>query len=187
MSFAFGIDEVLYETEAVVARIAAALLPPVPSPAAQGRELKRLPLRRGGDPEISRPCPRCFADGGGRGWGSGEVTTRRDAILKRAWRRWTFETMKFVQRLDCSGRYRRPGPRPSPRPTRIGRGARLSLASHSDLERIERKLIEHDGEFKLIKFILGMLIGSVDALVLKSFFLTQGRDVAGAVACEEPW
>ncbi|MGQ0593238.1 MAG: hypothetical protein ACT4QB_11495 [Gammaproteobacteria bacterium] len=46
----------------------------------------------------------------------------------------------------------------------------MSLASHSDLERIERKLIEHDGEFKLIKFMLGMLIGGVVALVLKSFF-----------------
>jgi hypothetical protein len=38
------------------------------------------------------------------------------------------------------------------------------------LERIERKLIEHDGEFNPIKFMLGMLIGSVVALVLKSFF-----------------
>ena len=46
----------------------------------------------------------------------------------------------------------------------------MGTVTFSDLERIERKLIEHDGEFKLIKFMLGMLIGGVVALGLKSFF-----------------
>ncbi len=45
-----------------------------------------------------------------------------------------------------------------------------TLASHADMERIERKLIEHDGEFKLIKFMITMLLGGVVALILKSFF-----------------
>lgn len=39
-----------------------------------------------------------------------------------------------------------------------------------DLERIERKLIEHDGEFRLIKWMLGILVGGVIALLMKSFF-----------------
>ncbi|MGH8521843.1 MAG: hypothetical protein ACREU9_10600 [Gammaproteobacteria bacterium] len=45
-----------------------------------------------------------------------------------------------------------------------------SLASRADVERIERKLIEHDGEFKLIKLMLTILIGGVVTLILKSFF-----------------
>lgn len=39
-----------------------------------------------------------------------------------------------------------------------------------DIERIERKQIEHDGEFKLIKWMLGILLGGVIALIMKSFF-----------------
>lgn len=39
-----------------------------------------------------------------------------------------------------------------------------------DLERIERKRIEHDGGFKLIKWVLGILLGGVIALIMKSFF-----------------
>ena len=80
MSFAFGIDEVLYEKRKPWWRGSPRRYShPYPPPLAQGRELKRLPLRRGGDPEISLPCPRCFADGGGLGWGSGEVDA--DAML----------------------------------------------------------------------------------------------------------
>jgi hypothetical protein len=37
------------------------------------------------------------------------------------------------------------------------------------LDRIERKLIEHDGEFKLVKWMLGVVAGGIVALLLKSF------------------
>ncbi|MGH8521380.1 MAG: hypothetical protein ACREU9_08195 [Gammaproteobacteria bacterium] len=47
-------------------------------------------------------------------------------------------------------------------------GLRLELKA--DIERLDRKLVEHDGECKLIKFMLTMLIGGVAALILKSFF-----------------
>jgi hypothetical protein len=75
----------------------------------------------------------------------------------------TFDTLKFVERLKAAGI-------PEAQAKAFAEALDSSLASHSDLERIERKLIEHDGEFKLIKFMLGMLIGGVVALVLKSFF-----------------
>jgi len=83
----------------------------------------------------------------------------------------TFDTLKFVERLKAAGI-------PEAQAKAFAEAQRdvfaealdSSLASHCDLERIERKLIEHDGEFKLIKFMLGMLIGGVVALVLKSFF-----------------
>jgi hypothetical protein len=39
--------------------------------------------------------------------------------------------------------------------------------------RIERKLIEHGGEFKLIKWMLGILVGGVIALLMKAFFAGQ--------------
>ncbi|MGB7651279.1 MAG: hypothetical protein WBL62_08820 [Gallionella sp.] len=44
------------------------------------------------------------------------------------------------------------------------------LASKQDVSRLELKLTEHDGEFKLIKWMMGVLLGGVAALILKAFF-----------------
>jgi len=43
-------------------------------------------------------------------------------------------------------------------------------ATKSDIARLELKLIEHEGEFKLIKWMMGIILGGVIALVLKAFF-----------------
>ncbi len=83
-----------------------------------------------------------------------------------------FDTLKFAERLIAAGI-------PDGQAKAIAEAQRdafaealqSGLASHADIERIERKLIEHDGEFKLIKFMLGLLLGGVVALILKSFFL----------------
>ncbi len=83
----------------------------------------------------------------------------------------TFDTLKFVEKLTAAGI-------PEAQAKAIAEAQRevfadtlaSTLASHADVERIERKLIEHDGEFKLIKFMLTMLLGGVVALILKSFF-----------------
>jgi hypothetical protein len=40
----------------------------------------------------------------------------------------------------------------------------------SDMERIERKQIEHDGEFKLVKWMMGALIALTIANFAKQFF-----------------
>jgi hypothetical protein len=39
-----------------------------------------------------------------------------------------------------------------------------------NIERVERKLIEFDGEFKAIKWMLGIIVGGVVMLVLRAFF-----------------
>jgi hypothetical protein len=44
------------------------------------------------------------------------------------------------------------------------------MATKADISRIELKLVEHDGELKLIKWMLGALLAGVLALVLKTFF-----------------
>ena len=45
-----------------------------------------------------------------------------------------------------------------------------TLATKQDIARLELKLTEHDGEFKLIKWMMGLLLGGVAALVMKAFF-----------------
>lgn len=45
-----------------------------------------------------------------------------------------------------------------------------TLASRTDIERVERKLIEFEGEFKAIKWMLGIIVGGVVMLVLRAFF-----------------
>lgn len=44
------------------------------------------------------------------------------------------------------------------------------LASKQDVSHLELKLIEHDGAFKLIKWMMGLLLGGVAALILIAFF-----------------
>ena len=46
----------------------------------------------------------------------------------------------------------------------------MQVATKADLLKLELKLIEHDGEFKLMKWMLGIILGGVIALVLKAFF-----------------
>ncbi len=46
----------------------------------------------------------------------------------------------------------------------------VQVATKADLLKLELKLIEHDGEFKLMKWMLGIILGGVIALVLKAFF-----------------
>ena len=83
----------------------------------------------------------------------------------------TFDTLKFVERLKAAGI-------PEAQAKALAEAQRdvfaealeSGLASHADVERIERKLIEHDGEFKLIKLMLTILIGGVVTLILKFFF-----------------
>lgn len=45
-----------------------------------------------------------------------------------------------------------------------------TLATRSDIDRVERKLIEFEGEFKAIKWMFGIIVGGVVMLVLRAFF-----------------
>jgi len=44
-----------------------------------------------------------------------------------------------------------------------------TLATHSVINRVERKLSEFDGEFKAIKWMLGIIFGGIVMLVLSAF------------------
>lgn len=48
--------------------------------------------------------------------------------------------------------------------------AALGKAVHADTDRIDRKLIEFDGEFKTLKWMLGIIVSGVVMLVLRAFF-----------------
>jgi hypothetical protein len=83
----------------------------------------------------------------------------------------TFDTLKFVERLKASG--------VSDVQAKAMAEAQVeafpettsnTLATKQDVTRLELKMVEHDGEFKLIKWMMGLLLGGVAALVLKAFF-----------------
>lgn len=83
----------------------------------------------------------------------------------------TFDTLKFVERLKSAG-----VPEEQAKAEAEALAAALNeststlLATKDDINRLERKLIEHDGEFKSIKWMLGIIVGGVVMLVLKAFF-----------------
>ena len=83
----------------------------------------------------------------------------------------TFDTLKFVERLKAGG--------VSDSQARAIAEAQAeafaettsnTLATKQDVNRLELKLTEHDGEFKLIKWMMGLLLGGVLALILKAYF-----------------
>ncbi|MGI9212678.1 MAG: hypothetical protein ACR2HF_09410 [Methylococcaceae bacterium] len=46
----------------------------------------------------------------------------------------------------------------------------LTLATKQDIARVELKMVEHDGEFKLIKWMLGIVLGGILSLIMKAYF-----------------
>ena len=94
----------------------------------------------------------------------------------------TFDTHKFVKQLESSGI---PAVQAeafvSAQQEILSKVLDSTLASRADLVsvekslradigRIEHKQIEHDGEFKAVKWMLGIIVGGVVMLVLKAFF-----------------
>jgi hypothetical protein len=83
----------------------------------------------------------------------------------------TFDTLKFAQRLEQAGV-------PRDQAVAMAEVQRESLAeimdaqlaTKSDIQDVRLKLIEHDGQFSLLKWMLGVLLAGVLSLVLKAFF-----------------
>jgi len=94
----------------------------------------------------------------------------------------TFDTLKFVERLKAAGVAEGQAKAMAEAQKEIfAEALDFSLTTKADIlglrqelkadiERLDRKLVEHDGEFKLIKFMLSLIVGGVVALILKSFF-----------------
>lgn len=80
-----------------------------------------------------------------------------------------FDTLKFVEKLRAAGISEAQAKAEAPA-SAIGEAMDLHLATRGDIDRLERKLIAHDGEFMLIKWMLGVLLGGVVALILKAVF-----------------
>lgn len=83
----------------------------------------------------------------------------------------TFDTHKYVKDLESAG----VPPLQAEAFVRaqqeiLSQALDSTLATHSDIEHIERKLIEFEGEFKAIKWMLGIIVGGVVMLVLRAFF-----------------
>jgi hypothetical protein len=83
----------------------------------------------------------------------------------------TFDTHKFVKDLESAGI----PPMHAEAFVRaqqeiLSQALESTLATHSDIDRVERKLIEFDGEFKAIKWMLGIIVGGIVMLVLRAFF-----------------
>lgn len=83
----------------------------------------------------------------------------------------TFDTLKFVERLRAAGvPDGQAKAEAEALAEALSESAANMLATKQDINRIEMKLAGHDGEFKLIKWMIGLLLAGVMSLILKAFF-----------------
>lgn len=83
----------------------------------------------------------------------------------------TFDTLKFVKTLEDAGFNAKQAEAVSGALNQaLAESTSMILATKLDVVRIETKLVEHDGEFRLIKWMLGVLLGGVLSLILKAYF-----------------
>jgi hypothetical protein len=83
----------------------------------------------------------------------------------------TFDTLKFVERLRAAGVPEGQAKAEAEALAEaLSESAANTLATKQDINRIEVKLAEHDGEFKLLKWMTGLLLAGVMSLILKAFF-----------------
>jgi len=83
----------------------------------------------------------------------------------------TFDTLKFTQRLEQAGF-------PHDQAVAMVEAQKESLseimeahiATKMDVQDVKIKQIEHDGQFTLLKWMLGILIAGVMSIVIKTFF-----------------
>lgn len=83
----------------------------------------------------------------------------------------TFDTHKFVKELKAAGVLEGQAEAlVKAQQDILSQVLDTTLATHSDIERVEKKLIVHDGEFKLTRWMLGILLAGTASLILKAFF-----------------
>ena len=90
----------------------------------------------------------------------------------------TFDTLKFTQRLEQAGfPHDQAVAMVEAQKESLSEIMDMQMATKSDIKDIAKdvqgvhlKLTEHDGQFTLIKWMLGILIAGVLSIVLKTFF-----------------
>jgi len=83
----------------------------------------------------------------------------------------TFDTLKFVERLEKAGLTREQASAfAEAQKEAFAEALESQLATRSDIERVERKLIEHDGKFALLQWMLAAVLAVALANFAKQFF-----------------
>ncbi len=83
----------------------------------------------------------------------------------------TFDTLKFTQRLEQSGIPREQAiAMAEAHKESLSEIMEAHLATKNDVQDIKIKQVEHDGQFTLIKWMLGILITGVVSIIVKIFF-----------------
>ena len=83
----------------------------------------------------------------------------------------TFDTFKFVDRLEKAGLSREQAAAiVEAQKDAFSEALDTSLSTKADIERVERKLIEHDGKFDKLSWMMGVLIAVAVANFAKQFF-----------------
>ncbi len=83
----------------------------------------------------------------------------------------TFDTLKFTQRLEKAGfPHDQAVAMVEAQKESLSEIMEAHLATKIDVQDVKIKQIEHDGQFALIKWMLGILIAGVVSIVVKTFF-----------------
>ncbi len=83
----------------------------------------------------------------------------------------TFDTLKFTQHLEKAGFSRDQAiAMAEAQKESLSEIMESHLATKLDVQDVKVKQAEHDGQFALIKWMLGILIAGVMSIVVKTFF-----------------
>lgn len=83
----------------------------------------------------------------------------------------TFDTLKFTQRLERAGiPHDQAVAMVEAQKESLSEIMEAHLATKLDVQDVKIKQVEHDGQFALIKWMLGILVAGVLSIVVKTFF-----------------
>ena len=83
----------------------------------------------------------------------------------------TFDTLKFAERLEKAGASRElASALAEAQRDALSEALDTALATKADIDRVERKLVEHDGKFDKLTWMLGILVALAVANFAKQFF-----------------
>jgi len=83
----------------------------------------------------------------------------------------TFDTLKLTQRLEKAGFPRDQAvAMVEAQKESLSEIMKARLATKLDVQDVKIKQVEHDGQFALIKWMLGILIAGILSIVVKTFF-----------------
>ncbi len=83
----------------------------------------------------------------------------------------TFDTLKFTQRLERAGiPHDQAVAMVEAQKESLSEIMEAHLATKFDVQDVKIKQVEHDGQFALIKWMLGILVAGVLSIVVKTFF-----------------